>query len=871
MAGQSISEFVEGVLRSELLDSTQCDQLELLRRTAREAREIAQELLRREWLTAYQVNQIFQGKGAALTLGPYVLLERIGEGGMGQVFKAKQRVLQRVVALKVIRKECLKNTKATLRFQREIRAAGQLNHPHIVRAYDADQIDGTYYIAMEFIDGIDLARLVRDEGPLRVDRACEYIRQAALGLQHAFERGLVHRDIKPANLIVMPAVASDRRRSSGMIKRPINLDERRQNNPPRPEVAQAYPWGVVKILDMGLARCTDSLAGWAATHLTQIGAVMGTPDFIAPEQARDSHSSDVRADIYSLGCTLYFLLTGQTPFDGTMTEKLLKHQFDEPPPVSQVRWDTLRFFGRAEDASFQVPQVVEDLLARLLRKDPNERPQTPLELANEVQDVIGRLAEEMRTPLLKAEPVSANAESVVAVSHGEPSDGDLTMILTQPYSPPAQSPTRKGASRFPLWLAAGGSLALLLILTPLAILLARTSLLKANPSLEDSGVSVKGPNEPTWKRLVKKAASQRGTWEEARQEIQKLRTQAPSAEQARQFDELLTILPTPFDEIHRAKFDGIPGSNLPADVVGIYGFTKQSAAKPVASLAVTPSGRWLATEEDDWVRIFDLQGSAMPHKILAHKSRITQVTTSPDGRLLASASEDGSVRIWDIATRARVSAFEKHQRPVTRIAFSPDGSQLASLSRDGTLYLWDPRTGIENGRIDTSSSDPGTLAYAADGQCILWGSVNALCWANCKSKQRTIQRLDLSFTPRTLTVQPHGDLGVVSDGKSTLTLVTLKHQTWTEFKTLQGHQQIHAIAFSRDGSRFLSAGSEPTVTLWDSETHEPVKSWKTPRLVAHSVAFAPEGRHFALGSANGQVYVFRLSTLDRTLLRKAVE
>jgi serine/threonine protein kinase len=298
----TIDSFVDGVLQSQLLDAEQCDELQRLPESVGDTRELAHELLKRGWLTAYQVNQILQGKGAGLTLGPFILLERIGEGGMGQVFKARQKMLNRVVALKVIRKQCLANPKVTLRFLREIRAAGQLSHPHIVRAYDADQINGTYYIAMEYIEGVDLAKLVKDDGPLPVDRACEYIRQAALGLQHAFERGMVHRDIKPANLLVARAIASDRRRSSGLIQRPLNLPplpppgeasglraslKRSSSVLPRSEVTQHYPWGVVKILDMGLARCTDPFTGHASTHLTQVGSVMGTPEYIAPEQARD--------------------------------------------------------------------------------------------------------------------------------------------------------------------------------------------------------------------------------------------------------------------------------------------------------------------------------------------------------------------------------------------------------------------------------------------------------------------------------------------------------------------------------------------------------------------------------------------------------
>ena len=416
----TISSFVEGLIQSQLLDADQRDDVLRLQETLREPRELAQELLRRDWLTPYQINQIFQGKGRGLTMGPFILLERLGEGGMGQVFKARQKMLNRVVALKVIRKECLDNPKVILRFQREIRAAGQLSHPHIVRAYDADQVNGNYYIAMEFIDGADLARLVKDNGPLRVDQACEYIRQAALGLQHAHERGLVHRDIKPANLLVASAVSSDRRRSSAMLVRPKDFSMKTSSGIlSRSMPTLTYPWGVVKVLDMGLARCTDAFTGRSITHLTQVGAVMGTPEFIAPEQARDSHTSDIRADLYSIGCTLYFLLTGQAPFpNGTITEKLIQHQMDEPEAVGQVRRERLLTWNgpngpvHVNEELLRIPVQVERIIGKLLQKNPDDRHQTPIELANDLQTIVMQLA----NGTLPREDDEATAEMGVAAA-----------------------------------------------------------------------------------------------------------------------------------------------------------------------------------------------------------------------------------------------------------------------------------------------------------------------------------------------------------------------------------------------------------------------------------------------------------------------
>jgi serine/threonine protein kinase len=485
MALATLASFVDGILQSQILDAEQCDEVRRLQSEVESPRELAQQLLRRDWLTAFQVNQIFQGNGGGLTLGPYILLERLGEGGMGQVFKARQKLLNRVVALKVIRKECLNNPKVIQRFQREIRAAGQLSHPHIVRAFDADQVGGTYYIALEHIDGVDLAKLVKDNGPLPVNQACEYIRQAALGLQHAFERGLIHRDLKPANLLVTRGVAADRRRSSGVMPRPVESVAKQSSGMlRRSEAALHYPWGVVKILDMGLARCTNTSPDWAFTHLTLVGSVMGTPEFIAPEQARDPHNSDIRADIYSLGCTLYFLLTGQPPFpNGTMTEKLLQHQFNEPDSAEPVRRERLQEWAKPHESveafkkNVHVPVLVDGVLQRLLAKSPDDRYQTPIELADELASIVRKMADgtlEREEELAKAATPMADPPPSPARPSAQP------MIHVTPPSFPGSS-----AGKLAMLSAALGGLAVMFCLTVFAVLLSAGAFSRAHSSGEN--------------------------------------------------------------------------------------------------------------------------------------------------------------------------------------------------------------------------------------------------------------------------------------------------------------------------------------------------------------------------------------------------
>jgi serine/threonine protein kinase/formylglycine-generating enzyme required for sulfatase activity len=292
---------------------------------------LAKELNRRGWLTPYQIKEVFKGRGRALVVDRYVLLDLLGEGGMGRVFKAHDTRLGRDVALKIIRKERLTHPAAMARFGQEMLALGKLQHPNVVQAFDASQTGDTHFVVMEFLDGLDLTRLVRERGPLPVAEACYYVQQAALGLHHAHESGLVHRDIKPSNILV-------------------GRDGR-----------------TVKLVDLGLARLHEA-AGEGLNRVTLDGFVIGTPDFLAPEQARNPAGVDIRADVYALGATLFYLLTAKVPFDGAnATEKLLKHCTDPPPPLRPLRPDA--------------PPPVEQIVHWCLAKRPEDRPQTPLQLA----------------------------------------------------------------------------------------------------------------------------------------------------------------------------------------------------------------------------------------------------------------------------------------------------------------------------------------------------------------------------------------------------------------------------------------------------------------------------------------------------------
>lgn len=258
---------------------------------------------------------------------------------MGQVFKAFHVGMDRIVAIKIIPKDRLSNPVAVSRFYREVRAVAKLSHPNIVIAFDVSQVRDTHFLAMEYVEGIDLAKFVQQSGPLPVAKACDYIRQAALGLQHAHEKGLVHRDIKPGNL---------------MVARP---------HPEEPPV--------IKILDFGLSHIeSESTRGERLTQL--VGNIVGTVDYIAPEQADNARTADIRADIYSLGCSLFYLLTGQPPFHyDDDVEKISARMMGDAPPVRESRPD--------------VPHALEQVLAKMLARNRDSRYQTPGELAKALE------------------------------------------------------------------------------------------------------------------------------------------------------------------------------------------------------------------------------------------------------------------------------------------------------------------------------------------------------------------------------------------------------------------------------------------------------------------------------------------------------
>jgi len=339
MAALSVESFIDYVERSDLVEPP------VLRQTLDELKAsnggqlpedadlLAKFMIEKNLLTMWQVEKLMERKYRAFFLGNYRILRLIGSGGMSTVYLAEHKVLHRQRAIKVLPKRKVNDSSYLARFHLEAQATAQLDHQNIVRCYDVDNEGDTHYIVMEFIEGKDLNTIVKQEGPLPLELACNYIAQAAEGLYHAHQNGLIHRDVKPANLLV---------------------DSK----------------GIVKILDLGLALFSDNER--ASLTVEHNENVLGTADYLAPEQAVNSHKVDHKVDIYGLGCALYFVLTGHPPFpEGTLAQRIAKHQSQMPDDIRKDRPDC--------------PRDLADICVKMMQKRPEKRYAHMREVADALQ------------------------------------------------------------------------------------------------------------------------------------------------------------------------------------------------------------------------------------------------------------------------------------------------------------------------------------------------------------------------------------------------------------------------------------------------------------------------------------------------------
>jgi serine/threonine protein kinase len=559
------------------------------------------------------------------------LLGELGRGGMGIVYKATRAEGDETVAIKVIRKDRLQHDDAVRRFRREAQAAARLNHPNIVRVFDSDHTGDTHFLVMEYVAGVTLERFVEQQGPIAYPLAVDFLRQSALALTHANEQGLVHRDIKPSNIMIVPP----------------------SGRKPNGEAA------LVKVLDMGVARVLESEhhPGEALSTLTQGGSVIGTADFVAPEQLEDPHGADVRADLYSLGCTFYFVLVGEVPFPGgSLISKLDKQRWAIPAPVNVARPE--------------VVATVAEVIAKLLAKKPVDRFQTPAEL-------VAALDELARTNYASWEPAGPVPREVRAF-HGH--SGKVTCVAISTGGRRAASSGDDKTIR--VWEVATGK--------PISSVPKQAQEVRAVAFSQDGerlaaavGVSVRLFDAKTGK------------------ELQRLSGHSSA------------VRCLAFSPDDRWLFSGSDDKTLRVWDVQL-GREVQRLARhggAVTCLAVGHDGDSVYTgSRDQSLRRWDIRSGQESLNLTVSGGPILGVALSADGLRAATAHFDTVLRLWNLETGASIGELLGHKQMVTGVAFLPDGKTLLSTSQDHSIRWWDIETGCEI--VAQEPHDDGILALA---------------------------------------------------------------------------------------------------------------------------------------------------------------
>lgn len=698
MAVLTSESVLEDLCRLPLLSPEQKARVQsAARRTLPAPERIVDRLVGRGWLTPFQAEALLTGRGKGLLFGDYVLLSKLGEGGMGTVFKARHIRLGRIDALKVIRPDRVSSKVIARRFLREIQLTADLNHPHIVKALDAGQVGKQFYLATEYIEGEDLTTTVRRGGVLTPADACLVIYQTTLALKHIHERGLIHRDLKPSNIM-------------------------------REEKARA-----VKVLDLGLCHCLNefTLTGSNAGTLTRDGVMLGTPDFMPPEQSRNPHGVDIRADLYSLGCTFFYLLTGRLPYEGSPVEKLMQHNTAPIPPLVLPHGPT--------------PAALAAIVERMMAKDPEERFQSPQELIDALLSLrpVSSVPGEPGVPL----PVGAG---LVAVDEWQ---SEFDLLISQDPSASGASPIppepkpRRNRSHPWWWVAAAVGL---VVVSVSGFLIARSRPTAERTTPDAAPVEEEPADE--MKSLRKAVLAPGGNREQLRSRVLEFRARNAAKAPAAAAASLLRKLPSPLDRLVPEKVNGtetsavrlaeaghsvlglafsptdeqllvfrtgkppeswsLPSGKLADGFAGLV--LREDAAATVSAdartvLAIDPEGELVVWSEGRNRRV-DLEGGA----------KAACATILPDGRSAVVAFADSSERVVRISLETG--------KIVDRVDHPSEGVQSMTVSPDGAAALvWGPENMIRvlsltNGKLiqafDSSMDSPTGGGFGPDGQSL---------------------------------------------------------------------------------------------------------------------------------------------------------
>lgn len=733
-------------------------------------------------------------------LGEYELLAWLGGGGMGDVYKARHVRLERIVAIKVLAGAWLGDKDAVARFHREMRAMGQLAHPNIVTAHDAGEYEGRHFLVMEYIEGEDLAKLVKRSGPLPVRQACEYLLQAARGLASAHGKGIIHRDIKPSNLIVDGT-------------------------------------GTIRILDLGLARF-DATSAAMADGLTMVGQVMGTPAFMAPEQTQDTSLADARSDLYSLGCTLYYLLTGQALYStGTAMYRLYAHR---ELPIPSLR-----------EACPEAPLELERILTRLVAKRPEER--------------------------------YADAGELVRALEGCSHHGPRDEMVEQGHRvmPPALPHAEREAYTRRQRLLVAGALAGCTLLAGIIVIVRNQQGKEVGRiQVPDGGsVSVVGEPPPDSGKPVEAAPSAMAPFDALRREQipgDELKA-AGGGDAAKAPQELVAILGDSRLHHHAgancvafSPVGGLIASGSIDHSVRVWDAAKGRLALPALlvgtgyAIAFSPDGAKLAVASGvSMIHVRDASDGRPLFNLEGHTDWVSSVAFRPDGKQMASASMDRTVRLWDAETGQLIKTFPPQAAPLHSVAYSADGQWLITGAADGNCERPNAARGVKVVSTATQeqvleledaekagwcvAADPKGKHFAGgadDGTVRIWDARTGRMVHLLECHKSGVKALAFSPDGGRLATASHDGTAAVWDVATGRRLATTGTHNWL---------RVTGVAFSPDGATLATTESYGPVRLWNADTGRPLHpDWSTPGTMTAALA-SPDGRLLATSSEDGSV------------------